>query len=177
MAARANNIKGYKSGYVPVSYSKKETQKAIASARLRNGMLEWVFPEKDMPHKEENRKEKRDKVEPMFGNKKQFADVLKSIMALAKYIKESEVRIMSAISDYAGKVNTAFDEIGASVDGIVGDIAGLKKKIDDLQNSPGTITPEDQKLLDDIQARAVAVAEKVKALDEATENPVEPPPV
>ncbi len=75
---------------------------------------------------------------------------------------------MSAISDYAEKVNAAFDSIATSIDGVVADVAGLKKVIEDLQNSPGTITPEDQKLLDDALARATALSDKVKALDEAT---------
>jgi hypothetical protein len=84
---------------------------------------------------------------------------------------------MSAIKDYADKVNTAFDSISTSVDGVVADVAGLKKKIDDLQNSSGAITPEDQKALDDIQARATALADKVKTLDEATASaPAEPTP-
>lgn len=85
---------------------------------------------------------------------------------------------MSAISDYAQRVNTVFDSIGQAVDGIVADIDFLKKKIEDLQNSSGQITPEDQALLDAIEARANTVASKVKALDEATAAlPAEPPPV
>lgn len=108
----------------------------------------------------------------MFGQKKHFD---RALVVLLKAIKEMEGKLMSAISDYAAKVNAAFDSIGASVDGVVADVASLKKKIDDLQNSSGAITPEDQKLLDDIQSRATALADKVKALDEATESPVEPP--
>lgn len=83
---------------------------------------------------------------------------------------------MSAISDYAANVNTAFDKISTSVDGVVADVAGLKKKIEELQNSPGSITPEDQKLLDDIQARANGVADKLAALDAETEDAPPAPP-
>ena len=81
---------------------------------------------------------------------------------------------MSAIKEFSEKVTTAFDEIGASVDGVAADVTALKAKIDELQNSPGSITPEDQALLDQIQAKATDVANKVKSLDDATENPPTP---
>jgi len=66
---------------------------------------------------------------------------------------------------------------------LAGDVAGLKAKIDELQNSSGGISAEDQKILDDLQARAVAASAnakdavaQVKALDEQT-PPVVPPEV
>lgn len=108
----------------------------------------------------------------MFGQKKHLE---KALAGLLKAIKEMEVKVMSQISDYSDRVNAKLDSLATSVDGVVADVASLKKKIDDLQNSPGTITPEDQKLLDDIQSRVTSLADKVKTLDEATESPVEPP--
>lgn len=87
-----------------------------------------------------------------------------------------ERKIMSAIGDYAAAVKTSFDEISLSVDGIAGDVKQLKDTIDKLQNSPGTITPEDQALLDGIQSQAKALADKVKALDDATAPPEVPTP-
>lgn len=58
--------------------------------------------------------------------------------------------IMSAISDFAAAVNSNFDKIAQ-------DIVDLDALITKLQNSPGSISPADQKLLDDIQARSAAL--------------------
>lgn len=82
---------------------------------------------------------------------------------------------MNAIQTFAANVKTSFDKIGQSVDGIVADIDNLKKKIDELQNSPGTLTPEDQASLDAIQAQANTLSEKLAALDAATESAPTPP--
>ncbi len=81
---------------------------------------------------------------------------------------------MSAISEFADKVNTSFDALGTSVDGIVADVQFLKDEIARLQGTAGQITPEDQAILDGIQARTTVLAEKVKALDDATETPPTP---
>ncbi len=91
--------------------------------------------------------------------------------ATACDLHKTEERIMSAIKDFSDKVDAAFEEIGTSVDGVQSDVTALKAKIDELQNSSGTVTPEDQALLDQIQARATSLAEKVKTLDAATETP------
>lgn len=99
-----------------------------------------------------------------------------------------KVRIMaSAISDFSDRVTKAFDEIGASVDaavqslaGVAKDVTDLKALIDKLQNTPGAITPEDQALLDQAQAKAdllvtktAALKQSLAELDAQTE---EPPP-
>lgn len=78
---------------------------------------------------------------------------------------------MSAISDFGDAVNSRFDELGAAVDGVAADVVFLKDEIKKLQENPGPITPADQAILDGVQARVGSLAEKVKALDEATENP------
>jgi len=75
---------------------------------------------------------------------------------------------MSAISDFAASVAAKFDAVGVSLDGIVADVGALKAKIDELQNSAGTVTPADQALLDDIQAKAAALETRVAALDAET---------
>lgn len=99
-----------------------------------------------------------------------------------------EKRIMSAISDYAAKVNASFDAIEAgvmaantSLTGLVDDVAYLKEVIDKLQNNPGPISPEDQALLDSAQARTDALGTRVEAfraaigtLDAATDRPAVP---
>ena len=68
-----------------------------------------------------------------------------------------------------GRVFTAW-----GIAGITGDVADLKAQIEALQNSPGTISPEDQALLDGIQTRATALADKVTALDAVTPPPAPP---
>lgn len=107
------------------------------------------------------------------------ADWFKShVGALTKQdLKETEHKIMSAISEYAGRVNTAFDKLATAVDGVAGDVAFLKEKILELQNNPGPISAEDQAILDQLEARTAGLADKTAALDAATaDRPPEPPP-
>lgn len=91
---------------------------------------------------------------------------------------------MSAISDYEAKVDAAFTAIGSSVDSIVASVAGVSGDVDRLkatilalQNSAGTVTPEDQALLDKSETAVNALASRVSgvkdalaALDAATEE-------
>lgn len=76
---------------------------------------------------------------------------------------------MSAISDYTVKAKAFFDQVSAALDDIKTEIQSLNDKITQLQNSPGTITPEDQVLLDAAQAQSQALVTKAQALD--TINP------
>jgi len=82
---------------------------------------------------------------------------------------------MSAISEFAAKQNEFNDRVDAAVTGLTGDIQTLNDKITELQNSSGGITPEDQILLDDIEARSAVIATKLEALDALT--PPKPPTV
>ena len=61
---------------------------------------------------------------------------------------------MSAISDFATKQNAHNDAIDAAVSGLTGDVKNLQDQIAKLQASQGQITPEDQALLDAIDARS-----------------------
>lgn len=81
---------------------------------------------------------------------------------------------MSAISDFATKQNEFNTRIDNAIAGLQGDITTLNDLITKLQNSPGSITPEDQASLDALQTRAQAVADKLDALDALT--PPTPPP-
>jgi len=100
-----------------------------------------------------------------------LAALLQSIsVSLIRLYNQGE-RIMSAISEFAAKVNQHQAKIDEAVTGISGDIAALKQMIADLQNNPGPISPEDQALLDQIEARIGATAERVKALDDLTPPP------
>lgn len=89
---------------------------------------------------------------------------------------------------FADKVNASFDGISndvdslvASIGGITADVQFLKDTITALQNSPGTFSPEDQALVDALQARVDALGTKVAgakdtaaSLDAATTEPPTP---
>lgn len=75
---------------------------------------------------------------------------------------------MSVISDFAARVTQQFADINTEVEGITGDITSLKAKIEQLQNSTGEISAEDQALLNSIENLAGNVATKLKGLNEAT---------
>lgn len=80
---------------------------------------------------------------------------------------------MSAISEFSVKQNSFNDRIDTAVTGLVSDIQTLNETIAKLQATSGVITPEDQGLLDQIQTRSSAVADKLDALDALT-PPVPP---
>ncbi len=88
-------------------------------------------------------------------------------------LAQMEGKIMSAISDFAAKQNAFNDRQDAAITDLQGDVQTLNDKITELQNSGGQITPEDQKLLDDITARGEAITTKLEALDALT--PPNPP--
>lgn len=91
-------------------------------------------------------------------------------------LDEVEGNIMEAIQSFAGRVKANFEKLGRSVDGVVTDIEQLKKKIEELQASPGALTPEDQTALNEIETLVGNAAAKVEALDAATEPTVAPVP-
>jgi len=75
---------------------------------------------------------------------------------------------MSAIAEFAVKQNEYNARIDAAVAGISADLVALNDKIAQLQNSAGTITPEDQATLDELQRSGQAAADKIEALDALT---------
>lgn len=75
---------------------------------------------------------------------------------------------MSVISDFSARVSEQFAAIDTAVDGVVADVAALKAKVEQLQNSAGQVTAEDQALLNSIENITGRLATKVKALDDAT---------
>lgn len=104
-------------------------------------------------------------------------------------IDKLEKIIMSAISEYVGRVTTAFEEIGTNVDGVLESINGVQKDVTDLkaiieklQTNAGPISPEDQALLDSLEVKVAALVAKtgnakdaIAALDAQTETPPTPP--
>ncbi len=83
-----------------------------------------------------------------------------------------KIIIMSAISEFATKQNAFNDRMDKSIEGLTQDVQTLKDLIVQLQNTPGQITPEDQALLDNIEARSDVIATKLEALDALTPPPL-----
>ena len=79
-------------------------------------------------------------------------------------LKQTEIRIMSAITDWASKEQADLDSISGTLDGIVAGITALDALITSLQNSPGTISAADQAALDAIQAASKALVTKSGAI-------------
>lgn len=86
-------------------------------------------------------------------------------------LEELERRIMSAISTFAEQQAARLGRIEAAITGVAGDIATLNDLITQLQNSAGSITPEDQALLDALQTRGEEIATRLEALDAQTPPP------
>ncbi len=80
---------------------------------------------------------------------------------------------MSAISDFAAKQNAHNDAMDKAIEGITGDVAFLKGEIERLQNTGGTLTADDQAIVDGLETRTAALADKLGALDALT-PPVPP---
>lgn len=111
--------------------------------------------------------------------------VAQAIQALDRNHQEQHREIMQAITDYGDRQkahndrqNAALAVITGALTGVAGDIAELKKLIEQLQNSPGTLSPEDQATLDAAQARSEsattrleAAAATLQAIDEQTPPP------
>jgi conjugal transfer/entry exclusion protein len=97
-------------------------------------------------------------------------------LATTADLKNMENRIMSKISDFAATMTAFSDQIDTAIGNLQGDVQNLADQIAALQASQGQITPEDQALLDGIQARAASIAANLAALDGLTPPVVVPPP-
>lgn len=90
------------------------------------------------------------------------------VLSVLGHIEHNIKVIMSAISDFATKLNTFFDKQDSDIDALTSEIALLNTEITALQNSAGAITPSDQALLDSIQTRVSGIVTKMDALSAAT---------
>ena len=81
---------------------------------------------------------------------------------------------MSAISDFNDKLQAFFSRQDTALTDLQGDVQNLTDQITALQNSAGQITPEDQALLDGIEARVSTISDKLDALDALTPPPAPP---
>lgn len=79
---------------------------------------------------------------------------------------------MGAISAFAAEQAAVNERIAAAITGVAGDIANLNSLIQQLQDSAGTISPEDQAILDALQVQGAALAARLEALDAETPPPV-----
>lgn len=74
----------------------------------------------------------------------------------------------SKIAEFAAAQNAFNDRQDAAISDLAADIKSLDDQIAALQATSGAITPEDQALLDGIQARSSAVSDKLDALNALT---------
>ena len=79
--------------------------------------------------------------------------------------------LMSKVTDFAAAVQTAFDHVSTDLDTIKAGIANLDALIVAFQNSPGTLSVEDQAALDKIQAASAALVAKVDTIDVTPPTP------
>lgn len=98
--------------------------------------------------------------------------LLKEVINSQGQIQRRMERMMSKIAEFATAMTAYFDRQDVAIDGLKGDIDWMVAKIAELQGTAGAITPEDQKLLDDLQVRAGGAATKAEALDAMTPPPV-----
>ena len=87
---------------------------------------------------------------------------------LCKLKEEIMATVTEALAAFDAAMTTYNDAHDAAITAVQGDIENLNAQILALQNSTGAITPSDQAILDKIQARGQAVADKLAALDALT---------
>jgi hypothetical protein len=80
--------------------------------------------------------------------------------------------LMSKVTEFASKQQADFDTLNSKVDSIAAGVTALYELIAAFQNSPGTLSPEDQAALDGIQAASAALVAKTAAIN--TAPPVAP---
>ena len=83
-------------------------------------------------------------------------------------LKKLEGKIMSKISEFAVRQNAFNDRMDVAVTDLQGDVKTLNDTIVALQATSGSISTEDQSLLDQIEVRASGIADKLDALDTLT---------
>lgn len=75
---------------------------------------------------------------------------------------------MGAIEDFAASVTTKLGTIAAGLDAIDGDVTNLQNQISALQAALGTVTPDQQALLDGISSTLDSLGNKVGDIDTRT---------
>ena len=95
-------------------------------------------------------------------------------------VKEALDKFKTAAEAHQAAQEEQLEGIKTSVEGITGDLTWIKSELDRLNNSPGTISAEDQATLDGIIAKMASlnaggadVRSRLQALDSMT-PPVPP---
>ncbi len=112
------------------------------------------------------------------------AEILHLLNRTITVIEKQTELITNQITHMANELDTyiasqkeANDKINTAITGVSGDVAGLKKRIDDLIAQQGDVITNDQKaLLQELSQSAGAIVTKLEALDAST-PPVDTPPV
>lgn len=100
-------------------------------------------------------------------------DVVKKL----KLIHALGEKNMSAISNFSEAQKKHNERMESALAAVKADVESLHQKLEEFQNSPGAISPEDQALLDALQAQSEALVAKLDALDQMTPSLTDAPPV
>lgn len=105
----------------------------------------------------------------------EIRDLKELIMTYAEALKAFITQQTAFNTD----ISNGIDAAGTSLEGLTADVKNLNDQIAALQNSSGTVTAEDQAILDAAQAAGVALQEKLVAFNAAIEalNQLTPPVV
>jgi chromosome segregation ATPase len=97
-------------------------------------------------------------------------------LATKKNIEELGKKIIMANTEQYRAIKSHLEKLEKSFGGVSEDVDLLVKKVTDLQNSQGGVTPEDQGLINEIEDIATRLSTKAEALDALNENPPPLPP-
>lgn len=89
-------------------------------------------------------------------------------------IERKMEELMKQVEDFEARQKARNEALAGGLGKIKADIKVLDDKITAFQNSPGTLSPEDQKRLDDLETTSQALLDSVTAIDE--QHPDEPIP-
>lgn len=103
------------------------------------------------------------------------AEELRSIKSTLASLFTLGERTMSAITDFVAKQKIFNDRMDSAITGVTEDVQFLNDKIQQIQTSTGTLSPEDQQSLNEMQARTEAAVARLEALNALT--PPTPPAV
>lgn len=93
------------------------------------------------------------------------SDLIKVVLSKVLQIQKTQESIMSVITDWAAKQQADLTAISGVLDSIATGVNALDALIKQLQNTSGSITPEDQALLDQIEAQSAALVTKAQQIN------------
>lgn len=99
---------------------------------------------------------------------------LTGIESVLKDITIRQNKIMSAISDYAAAVGVKLDEIVGKIGNVSTEVGVIVGLLNSIQNSPGVLSPAEQKALDDSLVRIGSVDSSLDAVVTAAQTPIVP---